>query len=514
MSAPIRVRLTALYVLVLAAIIAALTAFVVTQLRADLIASVDANLRTAAAQIALAYHTEGPLEFIDTAHTVVPGSRSEPAGAAALDLSGTTLVATGALGTTAGRLISHSARASVLAGRTLALSITTGGARRLHLRVVEIPATRRGRPQIVAVAESLHDADSAVHRTLVLLLIGGAGALALVSVGGWWIARRALRPVERMTTRAQQIGVDDLSQRVAVPKVRDELAHLAETLNAMLDRLQGSVESRRRLLDKVERNVQARQTLVADASHELRSPLAAMRTELEVSLRQDKLDPAARRTLELVLADAVRLGRIVDNLLVLARIDEDRLELLKRPHDLRELVDRTAAAHLAGAAAGGVTLVVAGEHMRAEVDRDRLEQVLRNLLENAIHYAPARSTVEIRVVGAERSGPPERLGRRSRNRRDQRQRVFERFSREDKARLRTGGAGLGLAICREVVLAHGGRIWVEDRTGVDQPGRPRRDAGHNDPRDIAASREDRGAGTAPACRALSATQQGERSELS
>jgi two-component system OmpR family sensor kinase len=351
----------------------------------------------------------------------------------------------------------------------LVLSITTGGARHLHLRVVAIPATRRGRHQIVAVAESLHDADSAVHRALVLLLIGGAGALVLVGVGGWWIARRALRPVERMTSRAQQIGVDDLTQRVAVPKVRDELSHLAETLNAMLDRLQGSVESRRRLLDKVERNVQARQALVADASHELRSPLAAMRTELEVSLRQDNLDPAARHTLELVLADAVRLGRIVDNLLVLARIDEDRLELLKRRYDLRELVDRIAAAHQASAAAGGVTLAVAGEHVRAEVDRDRLEQVLRNLLENAIQYAPARSTVEIRVweqngaaqLSVSDAGPGIA--------RDQRQRVFERFSREDKARPRTGGAGLGLAICREVVLAHGGRIWVEDRAGVDRP---------------------------------------------
>ena len=467
MSAPIRIRLTALYVLVLAAIIAALTAFVVTRLRADLIASVDANLRTAAAQIALAYHTEGPLEFVDTAQTVVPGSRSEPAGAAALDPSGATLVATGALGATTGRLISPTARAAVLAGRTLAFSITTGGARRLHVRVVAIPATRHGRRQIVAVAESSHDADSAVHRALVLLLIGGAGALALVAVGGWWIARRALRPVERMTTRAEQIEIDDLSQRVAVPKVRDELAHLAETLNAMLDRIQDSVESRRRLLDKVERNVQARQALVADASHELRSPLAAMRTELEVSLRQDTLDPAARHTLELVLADALRLGRIVDNLLVLARIDEDRLQLLKRPHDLRELVDRIAAAHQAGAAAGGVALVVAGEHVHAEVDRDRLEQVLRNLLENAIHYAPARSTVEIRVW--EQSGAAELSVSDAGPgiARDQREHVFERFSREDKARSRSGGAGLGLAICREIVLAHGGRIWVEDRTGVD-----------------------------------------------
>lgn len=467
MSAPIRVRLTALYVLVLAAIVAALTAFVVTRLRADLIATVDANLRTAAAQIALAYHNEGPLEFIDTAQTVLPGSRSEPAGAAALEPSGTTLVATGALRARPDRLISQPARASVVGGRTLAFSIRTVGARRVHLRVVALPATRRGQRRVLVVAESLHDADNAVHRALVLLLIGGAGALAVVAVGGWWIARRALRPVELMTTRAQKIGIDDLSQRVAVPTVRDELAHLAETLNAMLDRLQESVETRRRLLDKVERNVQARHALVADASHELRSPLAAMRTELEVSLRQDTLAPAARRTLELVLVDAVRLGRIVDNLLVLARIDEGRLELLKRPLDLRELVDRIACAYQAAATASGVTLVVAGEHVRAEVDRDRLEQVLRNLLENAIRYAPVGSAVELGVweqgAAAHLSVSEAWPGIA----RDQRELVFERFSREDKARRRTGGAGLGLAICREIVLAHGGKIWIEDRKGGD-----------------------------------------------
>ena len=154
MTAPIRVRLTALYVLVLAAIVAALTAFVVTRLRADLIATVDANLRAAAAQIALAYHNEGPLEFIDTAQTVLPGSRSEPAGAAALEPSGTTLVATGALRATAGRLISQAARASVMGGRTVALSIRTVGARRVHLRVVATPATRRGQRRVLVVAES------------------------------------------------------------------------------------------------------------------------------------------------------------------------------------------------------------------------------------------------------------------------------------------------------------------------------------------------------------------------
>ena len=321
---------------------------------------------------------------------MLPGSRSEPAGAAAFGRTGTTLVATGVLRATADQLISRGFRVSVLGGRTLAFSTRTAGAWRVHLRVAAIPAVRRGHRLVLAVAESLHDADNAVHRALVLLLVGGAGALALVALGGWWIARRALRPVELMTNRAQEIGIDDLSQRVAVPKVRDELAHLDETLNAM-------------------------------------------RTELEVSLRQDTLEPAARRTLELVLADAIRLGRIVDNLLVLARIDEGRLGLLKRSEDLYELVDRIVRAHQTAANAAGVRLSVAGEHVRAEVDRDRLEQVLRNLLENAIRYAPVDSVVAVQIwqqramaeLSVSDSGPGIERG--------QRERVFERFSREDKA---------------------------------------------------------------------------------
>ena len=208
-----------------------------------------------------------------------------------------------------------------------------------------------------------------------------------------------------------------------------------------------------------------------------------------------------------MLADAVRLGRIVDNLLVLARIDEGRLELLKRPHDLRELVDRIAAAHQAGAAAGGVTLVVAGEHVHAEVDRDRLEQVLRNLLENAIQYAPAGSTVEIRAweqsgaaqLSVSDAGPGIA--------RDQRERVFERFSREDKARSRIGWRGTGAGdLPRDRVRPRREHLGRGPH-GSRLPRRSRRDAGHDDPRDVAVSREARGAGAAPACRALSAAHQ-------
>jgi heavy metal sensor kinase len=445
MNAPIRVRLTVLYVLVLAAIVAALTAFVVTRLRGDLTAELDRGLRDSAGQIAPAYRAEGPAEFHDTTRTVLPTTGKEPAGGQILDPSGHVVLSEGpALTRTA--LIDRRTLARVLAGATVIGSRRLGSSGQ-HLRLVARPAEWHGRRQVLVVAESLHEVDDAAHRVLVLLLLGGGGALALVAVGGWWIARRALRPVDRMTTRAEAIGIDDLSQRIAVPRVNDELAHLARTLNAMLDRLQDGV--------------QARERLIADTSHELRAPLAAMRAELDVTLAQNRLEAPARAALALARDDAVRLARIVDNLLTLARVDEGRLELLVAPHDLSDLADRAVRAQHAAASERGIALAVDGDEVVAEVDGDRFEQVLTNLLDNAIRHSPDGGHVRLAIgrqatethiaVTDEGPGIPP----------DARDRVFERFSRQDPARPR-GGAGLGLSICREIVQAHGGRIWIGD----------------------------------------------------
>jgi two-component system OmpR family sensor kinase len=445
MNAPIRVRLTVLYVLVLAAIVAALTTFVVTRLRSDLTTELDRGLRDAAGQIVPAYRAEGPAEFRDTSRTVLPTTGKEPAGSQILDPSGHVALSEGAT-LTRTPLIDRRALAKALTGATVITSRRLGSPQQ-HLRLVARRAGWRGRRQVLVVAESLHEVDDATHRALVLLVLGGGGALALIAVGGWWIARRALRPVDRMTTRAEAIGIDDLSQRIAVPRVNDELAHLARTLNAMLDRLQAGVRARERL--------------IADASHELRAPLAAMRAELDVSLAQNRLEEPARAALVLARDDAVRLARIVDNLLTLARVDEGRLELLIAPHDLSDLADRAVRAERAAASERRISVAVDGDDVVADVDGDRFEQVLTNLLDNAIRHSPDGGHVRL-TIGREQAGtriavaddgpgiPP-----------DARDRVFERFSRQDPARAR-GGAGLGLAICREIVHAHHGRIWIDD----------------------------------------------------
>jgi signal transduction histidine kinase len=231
--------------------------------------------------------------------------------------------------------------------------------------------------------------------------------------------------------------------------VRDEVGHLARTLNAMLDRLQGGVE--------------ARQRLVGDASHELRGPLAAMRSEIEVSLRQDQLAPEAQRVLSSARDEVIRMGRIVDDLLTLARVDEGQLDLLLGSHDLRALAAEAVRTRRAASDAAGVELALEGEPVVVVADRDRVSQVIGNLVDNAIRFAPPASEVQIGVshdgetarVTVSDAGPGVPA--------EARERIFERFARQDPARSRSGGAGLGLAISMEIVRAHGGRIWVEDR---------------------------------------------------
>jgi signal transduction histidine kinase len=207
--------------------------------------------------------------------------------------------------------------------------------------------------------------------------------------------------------------------------------------------------------------VEARERLIADASHELRAPLAAMRAELDVTLAQNDLDGAARTALERARDDSMRLARIVVNLLTLARVDEGRLELLVAPHDLSDIAHRAVRAQRAAAAERGIDVAVAGDDVVADVDGDRLEQVFANLLDNAIRHSPDGGQVLLEITGHEAAThitvsdegpgiPPEA-----------RSRVFERFSRQDPARPR-GGAGLGLAICEEIVHAHNGRIWIDD----------------------------------------------------
>lgn len=275
---------------------------------------------------------------------------------------------------------------------------------------------------------------------LAAALAGGLPVLLVVLAGlSWVVAGRALRPVEVMRGQAAEITLAGLRRRVDVPAGSDELARLGSTLNDLLDRLAGSLEQQSQF--------------VADAAHELRSPVAAIRAQLETS--PHPRDAAA------ALAASVALSRLVDDLLALARLDA-------QPHlrhdevDLDDLV--LAEAHLrTGPPHMSVDL---GDVHAARVlgDAAMLTRVIRNLLHNATRYARTQVAVSLRQnedgtatlqVTDDGPGIPDA----------DRERVFDRFTRLDDARTRQdGGAGLGLAIVRDVVRAHGGQVWIEDNS--------------------------------------------------
>jgi signal transduction histidine kinase len=217
------------------------------------------------------------------------------------------------------------------------------------------------------------------------------------------------------------------------------------------------------LLDRLEQGVREKDRLIADASHQVRGPLAVMRAELDVSLRGDELSSAARAVLESTREEVDRMSRTVDNLLTLAQADEGRLEPLKARVVLDEAIESAARPLRALAAAKRMRLELAGaEGCEAQADPLALHQALTNLMENAIKFG--RPGGEVRVTAWSRGGevgvtvaddgPGIPVHARAR--------VFDRFYRADPGGGgEAPGSGLGLAICREIAVAHGGRVWVE-----------------------------------------------------
>ncbi|MCW3013372.1 MAG: hypothetical protein JWO02_464 [Solirubrobacterales bacterium] len=443
MSIPLRLRMTACYVGLLAVIIAALGAFVTIQLRADLIGSIDNSLRPAAAQISNDVRVDGVAEFRDSARTVLKGERA----------AGQLVTPDGAIRATFGDVIAERPMATrgelaaALAGRHPVYSRTLGPGHD-DFRLTAISVRPRGQQYVIVAAQSSEPVDRSVGRVVGLLLLGGPAALLVTAIAGWWLARRSLAPIEEIVDTAEAIGVDRLEERVPVGSSNDEVAHLARTINTMLDRIQHGVEEQRRL--------------VADTSHELRTPLATMRAELDVSLRADDLSPAARDVLLSARDEVDGMSRTVDDLLTLGAADDGVLELRVRETDLAGLAETVAGGLTSVAARRGVRVEHDGPSVTVFADPVRLGHAIRNVLENAIEFSPPGGSVRITtsrtgatgrlVVEDDGPGVPP----------DVRDRIFDRFFRVDPSRTRaTGGSGLGLAITREIVEAHGGRVRAE-----------------------------------------------------
>jgi signal transduction histidine kinase len=284
--------------------------------------------------------------------------------------------------------------------------------------------------------------------------LGALGVLFVASLGvGWVVAGRVLAPIGRITSVARDIQATDLSRRIQLPGPEDELKQLADTFDAMLARLDAAFAAQRQF--------------VADASHELRNPLAIIRTNVDVALADPDATPdELRQTIATVKRAGDRMTLLVDDLLALARRQQPTLE--HEPVDLGAAVAEASDDFVVPAETRDIVLdraiapgvVVTG-------DREALKRVVANLLDNAVRLAPAGSRIRLATgsegnrawiaVADEGPGiPPE----------DQRH-VFDRFWRADKARARAdGGTGLGLAIVRQLVESHGGEVRLHSKVGV------------------------------------------------
>jgi heavy metal sensor kinase len=321
-------------------------------------------------------------------------------------------------------------------------------------RLLTMPVVRGGRVvDLVQVAMPLRRTRHTLWRYVETLLVLVPLGVVLAAAGGWVLARRALRPVDRMSQSALRISAEDLSRRLERRGTADEIDRLADTLNAMLARLQAAFGEMQRF--------------AADAAHELRTPLTALKGGIEVALRAERPAEEYRRVLTSSLEEVDQLIRLAEDLLLLSRSTAG-LPAVRRPVDLEPLCLEALEVGVRLAKGKGVTarmgpmtpVVVTG-------DATALRRALLNLVDNAVKYTPAGGSV---VISLERSPASATLlvedtgigidaadtGR-----------IFEPFVRLDAGRSRnTSGSGLGLAIARSIVLAHGGTLDVESRPGV------------------------------------------------
>jgi signal transduction histidine kinase len=283
---------------------------------------------------------------------------------------------------------------------------------------------------------------------------GALGVLFVASLGvGWVVAGRVLRPIGRITAVARDIQATDLSRRIELPGPDDELKQLADTFDAMLARLDAAFAAQRQF--------------IADASHELRNPLAIIRTNVDVALADPSADPDdLRHTIAVVKRASGRMARLVDDLLALARRQEPILE--HEPVDLGVAVAEASDDFVVPAAARNIVLDrVTAPDVVVTGDRDALKRAVANLLENAVRLAPEGSRIRLATgsegdrawIAVTDEGPgiaPE----------DQ-PHVFDRFWRADKGRSRAdGGTGLGLAIVRQIAESHSGEVRLQSKVGV------------------------------------------------
>jgi signal transduction histidine kinase len=419
------------FAVAMACVIGAMAVLVYVRFGGALLSSVDQTLRAQAAESLVHAHDEHGLVDPDAAGGRTLAELISPTGA--------TLRATAS---TPRLLDPRDARASASGRsffRTESLPGLTG-----RWRVLAVPARGGG---AIAVARSLSERDIALDRISRELLIAGPLAVLLASLAGYALAAAALRPVEAMRRRAAVVSAASPGT-LPVPPARDEISRLAVTLNEMLTRLQASLEHERRF--------------VADASHELRTPVALLRTELELALRRPRSPDELKDALRSALTETERLSQLADDLLLLARSENGSIPVQRERTDVAAVFDTVIRRFARRADEAGRNIRAEPTALVVLADPSRLEQALDNLVENALSYGagdvvvfaePGLRSVELHVADRGPGFDEAFLAR-----------AFDRFSRADDSRSE-GGSGLGLSIVLLIAEAHDGHATAANRPG-------------------------------------------------
>jgi heavy metal sensor kinase len=445
----IKFRFTMWYLLVLAVLLIALSAGVYFYLSRSLYQNLDNSLELRSTQLR---------SIQDILESIRQGEFQEQLGEIVIlyFYSGGELVEVSPRGISIP--VNDETVSQAIDGTSSFTTIETTEGERLRLFAVPINISILGpppgiQPAALVIARSTRQIDQALARLVRTFVMAVPLALALAAAGGIFLARRALKPVDEIAQTAQEIEESDLSRRVNV-KTKDELGRLAATLNAMIGRL--------------ERAFQHQKQFTSDASHELRAPLAVIEAESSLALQKERPSSDYRQSLETISQEAKRMSSLVDQLLTLARADAGKEQWSFTEVNLGRLIGNLSTDIEVLCQEKGLSFQLGHtEELVVKGDEARLRELFMNILDNAIRYTHAPGTISVSlrregqmaVVAIKDTGvgiPAEDIPF-----------IFERFYRVDKSRSRAeGGIGLGLAICRHIAEAHGGKIEVESKVGV------------------------------------------------
>jgi two-component system, OmpR family, sensor kinase len=441
---PIRLRLTLAFAVAMALVIAATGAFLDYSLSSSLNETIDEELEARATE------ATGPAaqgEYNLDAGPVIGLSDRDERFVQVLDPGGRIVDATPTFGERPVLGPGELARAS--RGDAFSLERNEISGIEGSARLLVVPFEGPDGPLVLVAGTSLEERDEAIREFLFALLVVAPIVLVLASLLGYGLATAALRPVESMQAEAAAISAAEPGRRLPLPRSRDEVSRLGQTLNAMLERLEGALERER--------------SFVADASHELRTPLALLKAELELALRRPRTHEELEEALRSAAAESDRLARLAEDLLVLARTDQGRLPLRRAPLSTGVILANVAERFRPEAENEGRSIEVDSPNgLEVVGDALRLEQALGNLVDNALRHGrgavllravDSDGRVELHVTDEGGGFTPEFFAH-----------AFERFSRADEARSGEG-AGLGLAIVRVIAGAHGGSAHAANREG-------------------------------------------------